>query len=76
MPPSVRRVLPVGSITSDATAAMGFAATSIAVFGFIGQAWPALNHRHDKEVRAAAVAGGLIGLVTVATVVAIDLVPW
>jgi hypothetical protein len=54
-------VLPVGSLTSDATGAFGFMAAAIAVFGFLWQAPPALGKRADSVVRAATVIGGLVG---------------
>jgi hypothetical protein len=54
-------VLPVGSIVNDAASSVGFMAASIAVGGFLLQAVPTLNRRKDEDVRAAAVAGGLVG---------------
>jgi len=65
-------MLPAGSILSTATTAVAFMAASIAVCGFLGQAGPALSRREDKEVRAATVVGGLIGLLIAIAVVAAD----
>jgi hypothetical protein len=56
-------MVPVGSIVSDSASFAGFTAAMIAICGFIGQAKPALSRQDDKEVRAAAVVGGLVGLV-------------
>jgi hypothetical protein len=54
-------VLPVGSLTSDATGVIGFMAAAIAVFGFLWQAPSALARKGERTVRVATVIGGLVG---------------
>jgi hypothetical protein len=46
----------------DAASGAGFVAATIAIFGFLGQIWPALRRQADPDVRAATVIGGLVGL--------------
>jgi hypothetical protein len=65
----------VGTFTSDAAATSGFFAATIAVGGFLGQVWPALQRKDDPEVRAATVLGGLIGL-WAAALVAVGSLLW
>jgi hypothetical protein len=55
-------VLPVASFIGDAAATSGFLAATIAIGGFLGQVWPALQRQGDPDVRAATVVGGLFGL--------------
>jgi hypothetical protein len=55
-------MLVIGSILTIAATGTGFAAASIAVFGFLLHAAPALSHAPDAKIRRATVAGGLIGL--------------
>ena len=55
-------MLRVGTFLSDAVATSGFLAATIAIGGFLGQAWPALRRKEDPAVRAATVVGGLIGM--------------
>lgn len=62
-------MLPVGSIISDAASGVGFMAATIALCGFLGQAWPALKRQEDEEVRAATVVGGLFGLFAAVVVI-------
>lgn len=64
-------MLPVGSILSEAATVVGFTAAMIAVGGFLGQVGPALTRKDDREVRAATVVGGLVGLVTAVAVIAV-----
>lgn len=67
-----RRVLPVGSFTSNATSVAGFMAAAIAVFGFLWQAPLALARKGDRTVRAATVIGGLVGFGFATAVVLAD----
>ncbi|HET8814736.1 MAG TPA: hypothetical protein VFM51_07240 [Solirubrobacterales bacterium] len=63
-------MLPVGSLISDAATGAGFIAASIAIGGFLMQAYPALGKRSDGAVRAATAVGGLIGLIIAIAVIA------
>jgi hypothetical protein len=64
-------VLPLGLFVSNVAGSVGFMAASIAVGGFLLQAPPTLNRRKDQDVRAAAVAGGLIGFFIAVAIIAI-----
>jgi hypothetical protein len=63
-------VLPIGSLINDFASAAGFIAATVAVGGFLMQAPPALAKADDKAVRAAAVVGGLAGLVLAVSAIA------
>jgi hypothetical protein len=65
-------VLPVGSFIGDAASVAGFLAATIAVFGFLGQAGPALRRQGDLEVRAATVVGGLVGFLSAISLLAMS----
>lgn len=69
-------MLPVGLTLGEIASGMGFLAASIAVCGFLGQAWPALIRREDPEVRSAMVVGGLIGLFFAGAVIAASRMGW
>jgi hypothetical protein len=51
----------VGSLFSNVATGTGFAATAIAVGGFLFHVTPALSGATDDELRWATVVGGLIG---------------
>jgi len=52
-----------GSIASGAATDAGLIAASIAIFGFLAHAWPALSHASEANIRWATAVGGLIGCV-------------
>ncbi len=55
-------MLVTASIAGSFAAGVGLLAGSIAVFGFVAQAYPALSGAGDWEVRRAVAKGGLLGL--------------
>jgi hypothetical protein len=55
-------VLVTASIASDFATGVGLLAGSIAVFGFVAQAYPALTRASESAVRRLVVIGGLVGL--------------
>jgi len=65
-------VLPVGTFISDAASGAGLVAACIAVGGFLMQAPPALAKADDRSVRAAAVVGGIAGLIVAAMLVLVS----
>lgn len=51
----------MGSLISTATTGTGFAAASIAVFGFLLHVVPVLSGASEVTIRRATVTGGLVG---------------
>lgn len=51
-----------GAFLGQLTTIVGLMAGSIAVGGFLGQAWPSLSVQADPKIRRATTTGGLIGL--------------
>jgi hypothetical protein len=66
-------VLPVGILIGDLASGAGLVATCIAVCGFLMQVRPALAREDDRSVRVATVAGGIVGLLVAALVIAAGL---
>jgi hypothetical protein len=55
-------MLVIASIANEFAAGTGLLAASIAVLGFIGQAYPALSGAPEQRIRQAVAVGGLVGL--------------
>jgi len=51
------------SIATSAATGTGLIAASIAIFGFLAHAWPALSRAPEANIRWATAVGGLIGCV-------------
>lgn len=59
--PYGRSMVTTGSIASGAATDAGLMAASIAVFGFLAHAWPALSRAPEDDIRWATAIGGLFG---------------
>jgi len=61
-------MLVAGSLLSTAATCTGFAAASIAVFGFLLHVAPTLSRASDGTIRQATAIGGLFGFALAASI--------